>query len=106
MTLIDRILALAEFWAAARGHSSTSRLSTIVANDGGLLKRIGDGGNTTVATLDKFASFLREPVNWPEGLIPVEAEGLLDAIGHITTLPQAAERAALQRTAAAARNVA
>lgn len=82
MTLIDRILRLAELWAEEKGHSTTSRLSTIVANDGGLLKRLGEGGNTTVATLTKFMRFLALPDNWP-GQLPAEARELIDAIGHL-----------------------
>lgn len=87
MTLIERILELAGLWADAKGHSTTARLSTIVANDGGLLKRLADGGNTTVATVDKFVSFLRDPANWPTGAIPLAAQGLLGAIGNIVTMP-------------------
>jgi hypothetical protein len=104
MTLIDRILELAALWAAARGHSTTSRLSTIVANDGGLLKRLEGGGNTTVATLDKFVHFLGDPANWPGESIPVEAQGLLGAIGHIASLPGEREALAdLDRRTQAAR---
>lgn len=107
MTLIDRILALADLWSAANGHRSTSRLSTKVANDGGLLKRLAAGGGATVASLDKFALYLREPGNWPGEVIPIEGSKLLDAIGHIATLPDDANaRAALARTADAARRVA
>ena len=90
MTLIDRILRLAELWAGARGHSTTSRLSTIVANDGGLLKRIGQGGGTTVATLDKFAVFLRDFANWPDMTPPDEARALIDELCHIASLPEGA----------------
>jgi hypothetical protein len=87
MTLIDRILRLAELWAEARGHSTTSRLSTIVANDGGLLKRVGGGGGTTVATLDKFAVFLRDFANWPDNTPPDEARVLIHELCHIASLP-------------------
>lgn len=89
MTLIDRLLRIADLWAEAKGHSSTSRLSTIVANDGGLLKRLAEGGNLTVATVDKFVCFLRDSTNWPDAVLPAEASELIDQIGHITSLPEA-----------------
>lgn len=100
MTLIDRILRLAELWAQANGHSTTSRLSTIVANDGGLLKRLGAGGGATVGTIDKFAVFLRDFANWPHDTPPDEARDLIHAIGHVATLPPAAEAADAPRKVA------
>lgn len=87
MTLIERILAVAGHWAEARGHRTTARLSTIVANDGGLLKRLSEGGGTTVATLDKFAVFLRDAGNWPEGTIPAAAQAELDQLPPIASMP-------------------
>jgi hypothetical protein len=95
MTLIEKILAVAAQWAEARGHTSTSRLSNIVANDGGLLKRLEEGtGGTTVATLDKFVVYLREPANWPGEAVPSAAADLLAGIGHIVTLPETGPDAA------------
>jgi hypothetical protein len=106
MTLIDRMLKLAGLWAAASGHSTTSRLSTIVAPDGGLLRRLEQGGGCTVDTLDKFAHFLRDPANWPESAVPSEACELLGAIGHIKSLPGERDALAdLDRRQAAARGI-
>ena len=87
MTLIQKILTVAAMWAAAKGHSSTSRLSTLVANDGKALGRLEVRGNATVATLDKFRTFLAAPENWPDKVIPADAQALLDDIGHIASLP-------------------
>lgn len=89
MTLIERMLRVANLWAEAQGHSSTSRLSNIVANDGRVLSKLGEGGGANIATIDKFVVYLREPGNWPERAIPFEAAELLAAIGHIATLPEA-----------------
>jgi succinyl-CoA synthetase beta subunit len=89
MTLIEKMLRVAELWAEAQGHSSTSRLSNIVANDGRVLAKLAEGGGATISTIDKFVVYLREPANWPEGMVPFEAAELLAAIGHISTLPQA-----------------
>ncbi len=88
MTLIEKMLRVAELWAAAQGHSSTSRLSNIVANDGRVLAKLGEGGGATIATIDKFVVYLSEPGNWPEGALPTEAAALLASIGPITTLPE------------------
>jgi hypothetical protein len=88
MTLIDNILQLAAIWAAAKGHSSTSRLATLVANDGKALTRLESSRNATLSTADKFRTFLANPENWPDATIPVEAAALLDEIGHIATAPE------------------
>lgn len=87
MTLIDKILELAAIWAAASGHSSTARLSTIVANDGALLARLEGGGNATLASLDKFVVYLRAPANWPGDQLPPRAIELLASVGHLMTSP-------------------
>jgi hypothetical protein len=84
MTLIQKILVVAEYWRAARGHSTTARLATIVVNDGKALARLEERGNATLATADKFRTFLADPANWPDG-IPAEAQAVLDRIGPITT---------------------
>lgn len=88
MTLVEKILALAAQWAAANGHSSTARLSTIVANDGALLPKLEAGGNATLASLDKFVVYLRAPENWPDARLPAAASELLGAIGHVMTSPE------------------
>jgi hypothetical protein len=89
MTLIDKVLKIAAVWATANGHSSTARLSTLVANDGRVLAKLEAGGGATLATLDKFAVFLREPANWPGAVIPAAAADLLAEVGAIATLPDA-----------------
>jgi hypothetical protein len=92
MTLLEQILRLARLWTDANGHRSLARLSTIVANDGGLLKRLDEGtGGTTVATLDKFACHLRDFANWPNETPPNEARELIDCLPHIATAPASDE---------------
>jgi hypothetical protein len=85
MTLIQKILAVAECWAAAKGHSTTARLATIVANDGKALARLEVRGNATLSTAEKFRTFLASAENWPDRLIPAGAQELLDSIGPIMT---------------------
>jgi hypothetical protein len=94
MTLVEKVLKVAELWSSAQGHSSTSRLSTIVANDGRVLAKLADGGGANIGTLDKFVVFLRDAGNWPNAVIPLGAVELLAAIGHISTNPDALEDAA------------
>lgn len=85
MTLIERLVKLADLWAAAQGRS-VSRLSTIVANDGKAIDRLRDGSKTcTVAMFERFLAFFREPGNWPEGGIPAEAAAILDEVEAIAT---------------------
>jgi hypothetical protein len=92
MTLIEKVLKVAEIWSAAQGHISTSRLSTIVANDGRVLAKLADGGGANIGTLDKFVVYLRDAANWPGGQLPLAAVELLAAIGHIATNPDQLEQ--------------
>lgn len=78
MTLIERLLALAEMWARENDRS-LSRLATIVVNDGKLFDRIAAGGSCTVATYERLIGHLSEPSNWPNR-IPVEAQRLLAVV--------------------------
>ncbi|MGD9470637.1 MAG: hypothetical protein AB7G24_00905 [Novosphingobium sp.] len=79
---ITRLQACTALWCAATGRSRGA-LSSIVANDGGFFTRLDSpGATTTVATLQKFARFLGDAANWPEGhLVPVEVSAFLHAVG-------------------------
>lgn len=76
----DRLLAVAQLWSQATGRSSGA-LSSVVMNDGKTLDRIADPAKSvTDSTLERFARFLADPVNWPEGAVPEEAL----AFAHVT----------------------
>lgn len=85
--LRDRLLAAADIWAAACGRS-TGALSSIVANHGQALDRLRDPANkVTDATLEKFAAYLADPANWPEGAVPQEAIDLAHVTGVTPASP-------------------
>ncbi len=79
MTLIERLLALAEMWARENDRS-LSRLATIVVNDGKLFDRIASGGSCTVATYDRLIAHLSDPANWGSPM-PAAALRLVAGVG-------------------------
>lgn len=72
---------MADLWAA-RTDRSTGALSSVVTNNGRSLERLRDPANSvTDATLEKFARFLVDPANWPDGSVPQEAVDLAHRVG-------------------------
>lgn len=83
--LRDRLLTAAEAWSAATGRT-LGALSSVVSNHAQTIDRLRDPANkVTDATLEKFAAFLADPANWPEGAVPQEAIDLAHVVG--VTLP-------------------
>lgn len=81
MNLIEHLQAAADAWCSAC-ERSLSRLATMVVNDGKFFDRISaPGGNVTTATLERFARYLHDPANWPDGLVPEEACQLAHRVG-------------------------
>ena len=80
LPLVDRLRICASVWADSTG-GSLARLGKAVVNDGGFFTRLEtQPQGTTTATLEKFARFLLDPANWPDGAVPREVE----AFGHVT----------------------
>lgn len=79
--LVERLKQGAALWSAATGRS-LGALATIVANHGSFFERLDSpGAGTTTATLEKFARYLSDPVNWPEGEVPEEVCRFAHAVG-------------------------
>ena len=80
-SLTDRLRSAAERWADAH-ESHLARLGKLVVNDTsfftGLSVRV-KGPSTD--TLEKFARFLADPANWPEGAVAEEAKALAHVCG-------------------------
>lgn len=92
LSLVDRLRQVAQLWVAAQ-DASLARLGKAVVNDGGFFTRLETQvQGTTTATLEKFAAFLADGGNWPEGAVPQEAIDLAHRVG-ITT-PEVQDRAA------------
>jgi hypothetical protein len=84
--LRDRLLHAAEAWSRATGRT-LGALSSVVSNHAQTIERLRDPDNkVTDATLERFAVFLADPVNWPGGEVPQEAVDL----AHVTGVSGAA----------------
>ncbi|MGX7896867.1 hypothetical protein [Tsuneonella sp. HG222] len=72
-SLTERLKSCADLWAAAH-ESTTARLGRVVVNDtsffSGLDARVK---GPSIDTLEKFARYLAEPANWPDGQVPDDA---------------------------------
>lgn len=69
----ERLLQAAELWSEATGRS-LGALSSLVSNHGSTLDRLRDPANAvTDKVVEKFARYLIDPANWPEGVAVPEA---------------------------------
>ena len=86
ISLPDRLMDCAAIWV--RANSATlARLGRLVVNDGGFFTRIEQpSASTTTATLERFARFLTDRANWPEGGVPDEVRAFAHVVG-ITPYP-------------------
>ena len=86
-TLIERLQRCAMLWTEA--HSAVpGRIGRVVVNDAGVLPRISQpGASVTTATLEKFAAYLADPANWPDGAVPQEAIDLAHVVGVTPPAP-------------------
>lgn len=91
-SLVDRLRSVSHLWVSAQ-RASLSRLALHVVNDRGFFTRLETQvQGVTTATLEKFAAFLADPANWPEGLVPQEALDLAHVVG--VSIPEAHNHAA------------
>lgn len=80
-SLVDRLRDCAGRWVSAHG-ASLARLGRTVINDGGFFARIdAPGASVTTATLERFARFLGDPGNWPDGAVPDEVAAFVHVTG-------------------------
>ena len=72
-SLIDRLRSLALRWTLET-DATFARIGRAVVNDTAFFTRLDvAGASTTTATLEKFAAWLADPVNWPDRTVPQEA---------------------------------
>lgn len=81
--LVERLKAAAQQWVDAHG-ASLARLGRAVMNDGGFFSRIDGNPVTTTATLERFARFLGDAANWPNGDVPGEVAAFVHVTGVST----------------------
>ena len=81
LSLTDRLRRCADKWVAAN-EASLARLGRAVVNHNGFftdLDRMARGPSTD--TLEKFARFLSDGGNWPEGRVPQVAVDFAHVVG-------------------------
>lgn len=63
-------------------------MASVVVNHGSFFERLeSPGASTTTVTLEKFARYLGDAANWPDGLVPDEVRAFV----HVTGItPEAA----------------
>lgn len=83
--LIERLKAAAQQWVEAN-DASLARLGRAVMNDNGFFSRIDGNPVTTTATLERFARFLGDAANWPEGIVPEEVRAFVHVTGVSTEI--------------------
>ena len=83
--LVERLKAAAQLWADAN-DASLARLGRAVMNDNGFFTRIDGNPVTTTATLERFARFLGDAANWPEGAVPEEVRAFVHVTGVSTEM--------------------
>jgi len=97
--LKTRLSMCADVWCTAHADDGgdpapLSRLSKRVMDDGKFFENLGTmrrGPSTD--TLEKFARYLIDPVNWPEGKVAQEAVELAHVVG---VTPEAAPASAIK----------
>lgn len=86
-SLVDRLRWCAEQWCEANS-ATLARLGRCVVNDGGFFGRVSSPeASTTTATLEKFARFLGDPANWPDGAVPDDVCAFVHIVGVSARAP-------------------
>lgn len=89
LPLVDRLFAAARLWAQAH-EATVARLGRHVVNDTAFFTRLEQpGASTTTATLERFATYLLAPANWPDGAVPREVVDFGHAVGVSAPAPAA-----------------
>lgn len=81
--LKSRLIRSSEVWAAAH-ECALSRIAKRVAGDANFFVRLESPEATcNIATLEKFARFLGDPTNWPDGAVPEAVREFVHVVGVI-----------------------
>lgn len=89
LSLPDLLRTVADAWvlAGTADRASLARLGRAVVNDSSFFTRLENPqASTTTATLERFARFLLDPANWPDGRVVQEAREFAHRLG-VTLAP-------------------
>lgn len=86
MDLIGNLTVLVDLWAGAHRAAGASRVSrktlgARVLDDAKLFDRLDGGGALNVPRFERLIDYLADPDNWPDRLVPAEAERRLAMLG-------------------------
>lgn len=85
--LKSRLVRACETWAAAHAAAEArevplSRIGKRVAGDANFFQRIEPSWATcNITTLERFAQFLGDGANWPDGSVPEDVRDFVHVIG-------------------------
>ena len=63
MSIQSELLTEIESFLAARGDMAETTFGRLAVNDGKLVRRLQDGANMTLATIDRVKAFIQSPEN-------------------------------------------
>lgn len=84
-TYEDALRIIAESYVrvvAISGGMSLARVATLVVNRGSFFSRLSQDTSFSARNLDRFASWFRNEVHWPNSTIPEAAAAALVSIGR------------------------
>lgn len=82
--LVDALIECADLWCAAHqpDPAPLARLGRLAVGDGGFFTRLPtQSKGATTDTLERFARFLLDPANWPDGKVVQEAREFAHRLG-------------------------
>lgn len=83
-TLVDALMECAELWCVAHTPEPAplARLGRLAVGDGGFFTRLPtQSKGATTDTLERFARFLLDPANWPDGRVVPHAREFAHRLG-------------------------
>lgn len=78
--LLDRLRQSAEIWAAAN-DATLARIGRAAINDSSYFTRPEPAQGPTTGTLERFARFLGDTANWPDGAVPDSVLAFVHVVG-------------------------
>jgi hypothetical protein len=84
LRMTHQIHAVATVWAA-QSVRSLATLGTKLTNDSRIFDKLAANGTCTTKTFEKLLSYFRNPMNWPDRVIPADAAALLENFENIAS---------------------
>ncbi|KLE32438.1 hypothetical protein [Aurantiacibacter luteus] len=79
--LLDLLNACADTWAQANMTTLAQLSLRVTGGNNRFFRDLAAGSDPGVGRVERFARFLHDPANWPEGLVPEVACELAHRVG-------------------------